>query len=49
MSGERPSEKQLAASKAQSFADRTHKGKKRASDMQSDADLDALPKHGGTK
>lgn len=46
MSGERPSHKQVEASKAQSEADRTGKGKQKASQMQSEADAAAVPKHG---
>ncbi|MBB6730101.1 hypothetical protein [Cohnella zeiphila] len=46
MSGERPSGKQEAASRAQSKADRGGSGKERASRLQSEADRAAVPKHG---
>ncbi|GGG66084.1 hypothetical protein [Paenibacillus radicis (ex Gao et al. 2016)] len=46
MSGEQPSHKQTAASKAQSKADRTGAGKQKASELQSEADTAAVPKHG---
>ncbi|ACS99143.1 hypothetical protein [Paenibacillus sp. JDR-2] len=46
MSGEWPSHKQVEASKAQSLADRTGKGKEQASQKQSEADAAAVPKHG---
>lgn len=46
MSGEFPSDKQRAASHAQSEADRTGKGKQQASRLQSEADRAAVPKHG---
>ncbi|MFX3633257.1 MAG: hypothetical protein ACE3L7_15335 [Candidatus Pristimantibacillus sp.] len=46
MSGEQPSHKQEAASKAQSKADRSGAGKQQAREMQSEADRAAVPKHG---
>lgn len=46
MSGKQPSHLQKAASKAQSLADRGAAGKKRASELQSEADGAAVPKHG---
>ncbi|GGG23584.1 hypothetical protein [Paenibacillus abyssi] len=46
MSGTYPSDKQKAARKAQSIADRTGVNKEKASDLQSDADRAAVPKHG---
>ncbi|WP_173275417.1 hypothetical protein [Paenibacillus sp. NEAU-GSW1] len=46
MSGENPSHKQLAASKAQAQADRNGVGKQRASELQSEADKAAVTKHG---
>ncbi len=46
MSGEQPSDKQQAASKAQSAADRTGAGKEAAKRLQSQADRAAVPKHG---
>ncbi|MFF2483151.1 hypothetical protein [Paenibacillus sp. NPDC058071] len=46
MSGEQPSQKQKAASAAQSRADRSGSGKQQASEQQSDADRAAVPKHG---
>jgi hypothetical protein len=46
MSGEWPSHKQVEASKAQSLADRTGKDKQKASQLQSEADAAAVPKHG---
>jgi hypothetical protein len=46
MSGELPSAKQTAASKAQSDADRSGAGKQKARELQSDADRAAVPKHG---
>lgn len=46
MSGEQPSHKQQAASKAQSKADRSGTGKQKASELQSEADHAAVPKHG---
>lgn len=46
MSGELPSHQQKAASKAQAKADRTGTGKQQASELQSQADRAAVPKHG---
>ncbi|PRX61560.1 hypothetical protein B0G52_12582 [Cohnella sp. SGD-V74] len=46
MSGKQPSDKQKAASKAQSIADRTGAGKEAAERLQSEADRAAVPKHG---
>ncbi|MFC5699726.1 hypothetical protein ACFPVX_00410 [Cohnella faecalis] len=46
MSGELPSAKQKAAAKAQSIADRSGQGKQKASQLQSEADHAAYPKHG---
>jgi hypothetical protein len=46
MSGEQPSAKQQAASKAQSKADRSGAGKAAAKELQSEADRAAYPKHG---
>ncbi|GIQ61578.1 hypothetical protein ABEV74_01000 [Paenibacillus cisolokensis] len=46
MSGKSPSDRQKAASKAQSSADRTGRGKDAASEQQSAADRAAVPKHG---
>jgi hypothetical protein len=46
MSGELPSAKQKAASKAQSEADRSGAGKQKARELQSEADQAAVPKHG---
>lgn len=45
MPGERPSHKQLTARDAQSKADRTGRGKTKASDLQSEADTMDLKKH----
>ncbi|WP_169085580.1 hypothetical protein [Paenibacillus sp. PL91] len=46
MSGEQPSDQQKAASKAQSKADRNQASKESASELQSNADRAAVPKHG---
>jgi hypothetical protein len=46
MSGSQPSNQQLAASKAQSKADRHLASKQAASEQQSTADRAAVPKHG---
>ncbi|WP_175598055.1 MULTISPECIES: hypothetical protein [Paenibacillus] len=46
MSGKQPSDQQKAASKAQSRADRNLASKESASELQSDADRAAVPKHG---
>ncbi|WP_337104063.1 hypothetical protein [Paenibacillus sp. YIM B09110] len=46
MSGTQPSNQQLAASKAQSKADRHLASKQAASEQQSTADRAAVPKHG---
>ncbi|MEV5029203.1 hypothetical protein [Paenibacillus sp. LPE1-1-1.1] len=46
MSGEQPSDQQKKASKAQSKADRNLASKQAASELQSDADRAAVPKHG---
>ncbi|WP_424768696.1 hypothetical protein [Paenibacillus sp. sgz302251] len=46
MSDKQPSDQQKAASKAQSRADRHQAGKQEASEMQSEADRAAVPKHG---
>ena len=46
MSGKNPSDRQLAASKAQSQADRQLASKERASELQSEADRAAVTKHG---
>jgi len=46
MSGKMPSDKQKAASKKQSLADRGLAGKSAAGEQQSDADRAAVPKHG---
>ncbi|WP_176707788.1 MULTISPECIES: hypothetical protein [Bacillales] len=46
MSGKQPSDQQKAASKAQSQADRNKASKESASELQSDADRAAVPKHG---
>ncbi len=46
MSGKQPSDKQKAASKAQSIPDRTGAGKEAAERLQSEADRAAVPKHG---
>lgn len=46
LSGEYPSEKQLAASRAQSKADRSGQGKEKARRLQSEADSAGYRKHG---
>ena len=46
MSGKNPSDRQKAASKTQSLADRHQANKEQASDLQSEADRAAVPKHG---
>lgn len=46
MSGEQPSDRQKAASQAQSLADRHLANKEQASRQQSEADRAAVPKHG---
>ncbi|MFF2889833.1 hypothetical protein [Paenibacillus sp. NPDC057967] len=46
MSGKHPSDRQRAASKAQSLADRHKTSKEQASELQSEADRAAVPKHG---
>ncbi|MCU6713165.1 hypothetical protein M6D81_31150 [Paenibacillus sp. J5C_2022] len=46
MAGKQPSDRQKAASKAQSRADRAQGSKARASELQSEADRAAVPKHG---
>lgn len=46
MSGKHASDRQRAASKAQSLADRNLANKERASELQSEADRAAVPKHG---
>lgn len=46
MPGKQPSHLQKSASKEQSLADRGAAGKKRASELQSEADHAAVPKHG---
>ncbi|CAM4511859.1 hypothetical protein FHS16_003430 [Paenibacillus endophyticus] len=46
MSDQQPSDQQKAASKAQSRADRNQANKQSASELQSDADRAAVPKHG---
>ncbi|WP_165867404.1 hypothetical protein [Paenibacillus pinisoli] len=46
MSGKNPSDRQKAASKAQSLADRQQASKQNASELQSEADRAAVPKHG---
>jgi hypothetical protein len=46
MSGKEPSDRQKTAMKAQSLADRHLASKERASELQSDADRAAVPKHG---
>ncbi|NIK78132.1 hypothetical protein FHS15_003270 [Paenibacillus castaneae] len=46
MSGKQPSDLQKKASKAQSLADRNEASKHSASELQSEADRAAVPKHG---
>lgn len=46
MSGKLPSDKQKAARKQQSLADRGQANKSAANELQSDADSAAVPKHG---
>lgn len=46
MTGKQPSDQQKAASKAQSKADQHLGSKAAASEMQSEADRAAVPKHG---
>ncbi|MEK3883433.1 hypothetical protein [Paenibacillus sp. PL2-23] len=46
MSGKQPSDRQKAASKAQSMADQHLASKAQASELQSEADRAAVPKHG---
>ncbi|MFD0589537.1 hypothetical protein ACFQZE_16230 [Paenibacillus sp. GCM10027627] len=46
MSGKHPSERQRAASVAQSKADRNLASKEQASQQQSESDRAAVPKHG---
>lgn len=46
MSGKHASDRQRAASKAQSLADRHLASKEQASEQQSEADRAAVPKHG---
>lgn len=46
MSGKQPSDRQKSASKAQSLADRNQTSKEHASELQSEADRAAVPKHG---
>lgn len=46
MAGKQSSDRQKAASKAQSLADRDKGNKARASELQSEADRAAVPKHG---
>jgi len=46
MPGNQPSDKQIAASKAQSKAARTGTGEEEAKRLQSEADRAAVPKHG---
>ncbi|WP_176560422.1 hypothetical protein [Brevibacillus dissolubilis] len=46
MANKRPSERKIAASEAQSIADRTGEGVERAREMQSDADQKDVTKHG---
>ncbi|QKS43932.1 hypothetical protein HUB94_05435 [Paenibacillus cellulosilyticus] len=46
MSGKLPSDKQKSARKQQSLADRGQANKSTASELQSEADSAAVPKHG---
>ncbi|MBH5318689.1 hypothetical protein I6N90_12860 [Paenibacillus sp. GSMTC-2017] len=46
MSGTQPSDRQRAASKKQSLADRQLASKEQSSQQQSEADRSAVPKHG---
>ncbi|WP_164779535.1 hypothetical protein [Paenibacillus kobensis] len=46
MAEKNPSNKQITASKQQSLADRGRASKSAASELQSDADRAAVPKHG---